>query len=65
MYTLTIQNFPNNTVEFLEFTNIATALQAMHERCDALGYEVTPDNKGNFTAGGIGHDWRIELNSNF
>ena len=65
MYTLTIQNFPNNTVEHREFTNLANALQKMHERCDELGYNVEPDNEGNFIAGGIGHDWHIELNSNF
>lgn len=65
MYTLTIQNFPNNTVEHREFRNIREALDALHERCDAIGYEVTPDNEGNFVAGGIGHDWRIELSSNF
>jgi hypothetical protein len=65
MYTITIQNFPHNTVEFHSFTNIADALRVMHERCDALGYEPIPDNEGNFIAGGIGHDWRIELNSNF
>lgn len=65
MYQLTIQNFPNNMVEVIYFNNIRAALDAMHERCDALGYQVTPDNEGNFIAGGIGHDWRIELNSNF
>lgn len=63
-YTLTIQNFRNNTIEFLEFTNIANALQVLHERCEALGYEITPDNNGNFLAGGIGEEWHIELTTN-
>jgi hypothetical protein len=65
MYTLTIQHFPSNTIEYRSYTNIARAIQYMHERCDELGYNVEPDNEGNFLAGGIGNDYRFELNSNF
>ena len=36
-----------------------------NERCDELGYNVEPDNEGNFLAGGLGNDYRFELNSNF
>jgi hypothetical protein len=61
MYTLTIQNFPNNTVEYREFQNIREAVNAMYERCDAIGYNVVEAEDGTFYAGGIGCDWRIEL----
>jgi hypothetical protein len=64
-YTLTIQHFTKNEIEFFEFTNIADALRVMYEHCEVRGYDITPDNEGNFVAGGIGYDMRIELNSNF
>jgi hypothetical protein len=64
-YTLTIQNFKTETVEVLQFTNIANALQELYARCETYGFNVTPDNDGNFVAGGVSEEWRIELNSNF
>ena len=65
MYTLTIQHFTKEEIEFFEFRNIANAIAAMNIICERKGYEITADNEGNFLAGGIGHDMRIELTSNF
>jgi hypothetical protein len=65
MYTLTIQHFTKEEIEFFEFTNIANAIAAMNTICELKGYEIMPDNEGNFLAGGIGYDMRIELTSNF
>lgn len=64
-YTLTIQNFKTETIEVIQFTNIANALKELYARCELYGYSITPDNNGNFVAGGISEEWRIELNSNF
>jgi hypothetical protein len=65
MYTLIISNYPNRTSQTIEFNGIREALNSFIERCDALGLQYREDNLGNFTAGGIGNDYSIELISNF
>jgi hypothetical protein len=65
MYTVTIYYRPMNDIRTFEFNNIREALNSFIDRCDALGYSYEEDNEGNFIAGGLGHDYTIELNSNF
>jgi hypothetical protein len=65
MYTLIIYNRPNRTSQTFEFRNIREALTSFIERCDAFDLNYREDNNGNFSAGGIGSDWEIELISNF
>ncbi len=63
-YTLTVQNFPQNFLEYYEFQNIREALQTFEEKCAAVGYDYSHDNEGNFIAGSTDQDWRIELITN-
>ena len=63
-YILTVQNFQNNFVEYYEFQNIREALETFEEKCAAVGYDYSHDQEGNFIAGGVNKDWRIELITN-
>jgi len=69
-YCITIEQISgsqkSHAVHF--FNNWKDAQTSFIQRCDELGYEWTdlPDGTALMSAGGIGHDYRIELmHSNF
>jgi hypothetical protein len=64
-YAVIICNNPRRESVMFNFTNLRDALNSFITRCDELGYEYREDNNGNFIAGGLGHDYSIELISTF
>lgn len=69
-YSITVEQLSgsqkSHSVHF--FTNLKDAKTSFIKRCDELGYDYTdlPDGSALMSAGGIGHDFRIELlHSNF
>lgn len=69
-YCITIEQLSgsqkSHAVHF--FSNWNDAQTSFIQRCDELGYEWTdlPDGTALMSAGGIGHDYRVELSySNF
>lgn len=65
MYTIIITNMMNATEQSIEFTNYETAVNRYQELCDMHNMEIEEDlMDAMYTAGGIGHDYRIELHVN-
>lgn len=65
MYTIIITNMMNATEQSIEFTNYETAVNRYHELCDMHNMAIEEDlMDAMYTAGGIGHDYRIELHVN-
>lgn len=69
-YCITIEQLSgsqkSHAVQF--FNSWHDAHRSFVQRCDELGYDYTelPDGTALMSAGGIGHDYRIELmHSNF
>ena len=60
MYQIIITHLQNRTAQVLEFPKLGQCLESFKEICDAQGYayEWTEELP---TAGGIGHDYRIEV----
>jgi hypothetical protein len=60
MYQIIITHLQNQTAQILEYPKLGDCLNRFREICDSIGYkydwsEVLP------TAGGIGHEYRIEV----
>lgn len=64
MYTIIITNMMNATEQTIEFTNREIAINHYHELCDMHNMVAELDTDAMYTAGGIGHDYRIELHAN-
>ena len=64
MYTITITNMMAATVQTFEFTNYHIAEQTYRQLCDQKNLEIIEEADVLYTAGGIGHDYRIELTVN-
>jgi hypothetical protein len=64
MYQIIIKHRQNNTAQVLEYVKLGQCLNSFREICDSKGYEY--EWEGDFpTAGGIGHDYDIEVYLNF
>jgi hypothetical protein len=65
MYTITITHMMNCTEQSIEFTNYDKAVQQYQMLCDQHNLEISENMMDAcYTAGGIGHDYRIELTVN-
>lgn len=65
MYTIIITHMMSATQQTIEFTNYVRAINRYHELCDMHNMEITEVLiNAMYTAGGIGHDYRIELHVN-
>ena len=65
MYTIIITHMMSATQQTIEFTNYEKAVNHYTELCDMHNMEITEDlMDAMYTAGGIGHDYRIELHVN-
>ena len=64
MYTITITHMMNCTEQTFEFTNYHIAEQTYRTLCEQKNLEITEEADVLYTAGGIGHDYRIELTVN-
>ena len=65
MYTITITHMMNRTQQVIQFTNYKYAVSEFQQLCDQNNLEISEDMMDAcYTAGGIGHDYRIELTIN-
>lgn len=62
MYQITITNMNTREQQVFTFTEKHRAINNFIERCDARGYDWREmEMHDGYQAGGIGHDYRIEL----
>lgn len=65
MYNIIITNMMTGTQQVIEFTNYQKSVNHYIELCNMHNMDPQEYTMGViFTAGGIGHDYRIELHYN-